>query len=166
MTRTEGAREACRLLGGLLLDGASAALLAELARDGLARRLGQELGGAIAGPFAGMDRALADEGTAAVSAEYTRLTAADAGARRPVPVPLWEDVHLGADRRVMGERSRAVLQAYAAAGLGFDGMKEVPADHIGLELLFVATLLDEEIRLGRDAAARRGFVAAHLAPFA
>ena len=65
-----------------------------------------------------------------------------------------------------GERTRAVLKAYIEAGLGFDQIKEQPADSIGLELLFVAALLDEEVAGAREASARKAFVAEHLGPFA
>lgn len=161
-------RDLCRVLGGLLLEGARHDLLGEVGDRALLRDLADRLGGDVARPLAEMQAALGAEGVQATALEYTRLTVADAtaGARKPVPVPLWEEIHLGTDRRVAGERTRAVLKRYVEAGLGFDGIKERPADTIGLELLFVAALLEQEAAGTRDASARTGFVAEHLAPFA
>lgn len=168
MNGLEGARDLCALIGGLLLDGASQALLGELAATGRAADLAARVGGALAAPLGAMQEALRQEGIHAVAAEYTRLTVADgtAGPRRPVPVPLWADVQLGNTRQVLGPRSRAALESYLAAGLGFHGMREVPADHVGLELLFLAALLDQELRGERDAAARTAFLGEHLKPLA
>ena len=64
---------------------------------------------------------------------------------------------------MLGPRCRAVLGAYVEAGLGFDAMTQRPADHIGLELCFVAELCDQEARGERDGAARDAFVRRHLA---
>jgi TorA maturation chaperone TorD len=161
-------RDVCRMLGGLLLEGARRDLLEEVVAREPARTLGTRLGAAMAGPLDAMQAAIEAEGVQATAVEYTRLTVADAtaGARKPVPVPLWEEVYLGSDRRVAGERTRAVLKKYVEAGLGFDRIKEQPADTIGLELLFVAALLDQEAAGTRDASARKAFVAEHLGPFA
>lgn len=100
-----------------------------------------------------------------VTVEFTRLMVADCAARSPLPVPPWEDCWVGDERTVMGPRSQAALLSYAQAELGFDGIKDHPADHIGLELLFVAALLDEEQRGERDNAARVRFVDEHLRRF-
>jgi len=162
-----GLRDVCRLLGGLALEGSRVELLRSLREDGTVARLGPEVGDDLAEALAGMQRALAEEEPEFLAAEYTRLMVADAegGPRRPVPVPPWEDCYVGTERRVFGPRSRAALQAYVAAGLGYDGIGQVPADHVGLELCFVATLLDEEVRGERDEAARAAFVTDHLAAF-
>jgi TorA maturation chaperone TorD len=161
------ARDLARLLGGLLLEGARPGLLAEVAEHRTASRVGSALDGEMAAALGAFEEALVRGGILAAAVEYTRLTVVDGrGARRPVPVPLWEDVHLGPDRRVMGERCRMVREAYREAGLGYDGIGTVPADHIGLEFLFVAALLEEERQGRRDPAPRRAFVATHLEPCA
>ncbi len=59
-----------------------------------------------------------------------------------------------------------VRTAYLEAGLAYDGIQTVPADHIGLEFLFVASLLEEERQGWRDPVARRAFVRTHLGPCA
>jgi TorA maturation chaperone TorD len=59
-----------------------------------------------------------------------------------------------------------VRKAYLDAGLGYDGIQQAPADHVGLEFLFVAALLEEERHGRRDSSARRDFVAVHLGPCA
>ena len=167
MSDATSTRDLCRLLGGLMLDGANPALLAELLVHRSASRLGDALGGDLSATLSAIEEALGREGIPATAAEYTRLTVADGrGARRPVPVPLWEDVHLGGERRVHGERSRQVRKAYLDAGLGYDGIQQAPADHVGLEFLFVAALLEEERHGRRDSSARRDFVATHLGPCA
>jgi len=161
------ARDLSRLLGGLLLEGAHPALLSEVAVHRTASKIGEGLDGEIALALVAFEKELVRRGIEAAAVEYTRLTIVDGrGARNPVPVPLWEDVHLGPDRRVMGERCRMVRMAYREAGLGFDGIQTVPADHIGLEFLFVASLLEEERGGWRDPVARRAFVRTHLGPCA
>jgi TorA maturation chaperone TorD len=160
-------RKACQLLGGLALEGAQPELLCELRHSGLAGDLGRSVGGELGAALEAMQQALGREDAEALAAEYTRLmvASADGGGRRPLPVPPWEDCYRGGERRVLGPRSQAALRAYAAAELGFDGMKEQPADHLGLELCFVAALLAEEERGERDDSARRAFLSDHLASF-
>ena len=160
-------RDVCSLLGGLALHGAQVDLLRAIQRENAATRLATSFGGEMAQALTRMQEALAEEGHAPVAKEYTRLMVAngEGGARSALPVPPWEDCYAGGERKVLGERSRAALNAYAAAKLGFDGMTEQPADHIGLELCFVAALLDEEERGERDATARTAFVDEHLKNF-
>ena len=62
---------------------------------------------------------------------------------RHLPAPPWESVYRSPDRLVFQEPAREVFKAYLAAGLGFDGMKQTPSDHISLELAFAAALLVE-----------------------
>jgi putative dimethyl sulfoxide reductase chaperone len=62
---------------------------------------------------------------------------------RHLPAPPWESVYRSPERLVLQEPAREVLKAYIAAGLGFEGMKQSPADHIALELAFAAALLVE-----------------------
>lgn len=164
---TSSLRDVCRLLGGLTLEGARSGLLRELRQQGAVAKLGAAVGGPLGEALATMQSALEREDADALAAEYTRLMVANAdrGARSPLPVPPWEDCYTGEGRKVLGARSRAALQAYAAAALGFEGMKEQPADHVGLELCFVAALLDEEEKGERDASVREAFVSEHLTSF-
>jgi len=167
MATTSDLRDVCWLLGGLALGGARPDLLREVRQGGVTAKLGVALGGQLGEALATMQRALEAEEPDALATEYTRLmvTNADRGARSPLPVPPWEDCYKGEGRKVMGSRSQTALRAYAAAALGFEGMKEQPADHIGLELCFVAALLDEEARGARDATARAAFVSEHIRGF-
>ncbi|MBI4954554.1 MAG: molecular chaperone TorD family protein [Myxococcales bacterium] len=163
----EAIAAACHALGRLALSGAAPALLDELRREATLAQAGASLPGELGSALGAMHEALAAEPPGAIALEYTRLMVTNAadGARRPLPVPLYEDCYAG-ERRVMGPRSRAALLAYAAAGLGFDGMRDGPADHLGLELCFVAALVAEEARGERDASARAAFVREHVSPFA
>ncbi|MHB8874628.1 MAG: TorD/DmsD family molecular chaperone [Myxococcaceae bacterium] len=168
MTSLEDLRDACHLLGGLLLDGANVRLLEEVRGLREARRLAGASQKPLSERLEAMQEGLETDSAADLAAEYTRLFMANAdnGARGKLPVPPWEDCYGGGDRRVHGERSLAAFKTYVEAGLGFEGMKGVPSDHIGLELCFVAALLDEEVRGARDDSARRAFVNGHLAAFA
>lgn len=159
--------EALSLAGCLLLDGADTKRLAALRSERIAAELASALPGplgtALAAIQAGLDGAELDD----LAIELTRLMLVPAGgARGKVLVPPWEDCWVGPERQILGERSAAATRAYASAGIGFDGMGERPADHIGLELCFVAALLAEEQDGTRDGSARRAFVREHLARFA
>jgi len=167
MATTSDLRDVCRLLGGLALEGAKPDLLREIQHEGAAAKLGLAMGGRLGEALTAMQGALDEEDPDALAAEYTRLMVANAdrGARSPLPVPPWEDCYTGDGRKVLGPRSQAALRAYAAAALGFEGMKEQPADHVGLELCFVAALLDEEEKGARDATTRAAFVNEHLRAF-
>jgi TorA maturation chaperone TorD len=155
------------LLGGLTLDGAKVELLREVQREKPAVKLAAAIEGELGVALGKMQRAIDDDDPETVAAEYTRLMVANAegGARSRLPVPPWEDCYTGGERHVLGARSRTTLHSYAAARLGFDGMTEQPADHIGLQLCFVAALLDEEVRGERDDTARSAFVTEHLKTF-
>ncbi|MBI4511757.1 MAG: molecular chaperone TorD family protein [Deltaproteobacteria bacterium] len=160
--------DTCRLLGRLLLEGASTSLLDEIRQQELFRSLGERCDGKLGETLKDVNESLQRQDTLALSREYTRLFVANAveGKRQPILVPPWEDCHLGSSHQVMGERSRAVFQAYVAAELGFDDMLGKPADHIGLELLFVAALIHEELGGERDTKARESFCSEHLEEFA
>ncbi len=86
-------------------------------------------------------------------------------AARRQPAPPWESVYTSADRLVNQDAARRVLRAYAEARLGFEGMRQVPADHVALELGFAAALLAEGAH--SDDARRRltAFESAHMAPW-
>lgn len=158
--------DACHLLGGLLLEGADRAMLAQVRETGAARALGEALGGPLGGALEALHGELGGD-LDAVALEFTRLMIADgtAGARARIPVRPWEDCYCGPGD-VMGQRRLAVLRAYVAAALGFDEMKTQPADHIGLELCFVSALLQDEAKGERDDAARAAFTREHLDGFA
>jgi len=164
MMSTSDLRDTCQLLGGLALDGARVDLLREIQRDGTAARLGTSLGDELGVALSAMQHALDEEELESLAVEFTRLLIAS-GARKPVPVPPWEDCYVGKGRVVQGDRSRAALLAYATARFAFDGITEQPADHMGLELCFVAALLDEERSGERDGTARAAFVEEHLKTF-
>jgi len=167
--RLEDLRDACHLLGGLLLDGANVPMLEEVRSRGEAKRLGGAAHGPLGDRLEAMHAGLEADSAAELAAEYTRLFLAngEGGARSKLPVPPWEDCYVDrGERSVHGERSLAAFKAYVDAGLGFAGMKGAPSDHIGLELCFVAALLDEEARGARDETARRSFVNGHLGTFA
>ncbi len=158
-------RDVCQLLGGLALDGANLQLLQRIHHDGAA----DELAGRVEGPLGEALRGLSGgtESTEQLAAEFTRLTLIGPKARGRPPIPPIEDAWSeGTSRKLVGDRSLAVMKAYAAASLGFDGMKGEPSDHIGLELCFVAALADEESQGARDSSARDQFVKDHLAGFA
>jgi TorA maturation chaperone TorD len=156
-----------RAIGGIVLDGARADLHDTVRSTGMLRDLA-----AAATPFAAALTALHDALQAttaiAVAQDFTRLTIVNAvdGKRRPVPAPLYEDCYQGGPREVMGDRHRAVVRAFAGAGLGFDGMEASPVDHVGLELTFVAQLLEEELEGRRGPEVRHAFVREHLRPLA
>lgn len=162
--RARRERDVCHVLGGLFLDGANIELLGALAQDGTLERVGSAAPEPIGACLAAIHEALNADDSAVIAREYTRLFVAttDGGARLPLLVPPWEDCWLGSERRVLGERSRAVLAFYVAAGLGFDTMTEQPSDHVGLELCFVAALLDEEAAGQRDHSVRDAFARAHI----
>jgi len=167
--RLEELRDACHLIGGLLLDGANVPMLEEVRGRGEAKRLGSAAQGPLGERLKAMQAGLETDSATDLATEYTRLFLANAegGARAKVPVPPWEDCYVDrGERSVHGERSLAAFKAYVDAGLGFPGMKGMPSDHIGLELCFVAALLDEESRGTRDETARRSFVNGHLGTFA
>jgi len=167
-TNLDALRGVCQLLGGLTLDQAKTELLEALKRDRLPAGLAGACSGDLAQALEAMQAALDSEDVQSLAVEHATLMVANAagGARRPLPVPPFEDCYAGTERVAQGERSRAALKAYVAAGLGFENMKAYPSDHIGLELCFVAALLDAEARRERDAAARSAFVQEHLAAFA
>lgn len=55
-------------------------------------------------------------------------------------VPPWESVYRSGKRQVFQEAALEVRRAYLAAGYTFEGMGNVPDDHIALELGFMSAL--------------------------
>jgi len=164
----ETLRDVCHVLGGLLLDGARVPLLEEIRAQRSLRDLSKAAGGELGQALVAADRGLEQARAIDLAEDYTRMfiASAEAGARSKLLVPPWEDCHTGSERHVLGERSLAAFKAYLSAGLGFEGMKDGPSDHIGIELCFVAALLDEEAQGTRDDASRHQFVELHLGRFA
>ena len=101
---------------------------------------------------------LAVDGDALKAAERDRIRLL-LGVPKPVAPP-WESVWRSEDHRVQQEPAAEVFRRYLAARLGFDGMQGEPPDHAGLELLFVAGLLDRG-----DVAEARTFFRDHPATF-
>ncbi len=158
--------ETLALLGGILLKGTDGGLFDELREEPIVAELAALLIGPLGDALNALQNALNHEETSLLVEEYARLFVVPAGgAWGHVIVPPWEDCWTGRERRVMGERSHAAMRAYAAAGVGFEAMGEKPADHVGLELCFIATLLNEELDGARDGAARRAFGREHLEHF-
>jgi TorA maturation chaperone TorD len=130
-----------QLLGGLLLECASEGTLREVHAKALlpelAARFPQE---ASSGALLRMHAALGDEQAVdRIRADYATLFLG-AGKSKAPP---WESVYRSSERLVWQEPAYRVLEHYARAGFGYDDMKSVPPDHVGRELLFVATLLAE-----------------------
>ena len=73
---------------------------------------------------------------------YTAATAEFAGVfQNPAaPVPLWESFWVSSEHLYFTQETHEVLQWYRTFGLELVAHNE-PADHIGLEMLFVAILL-------------------------
>ncbi|WP_169727020.1 TorD/DmsD family molecular chaperone [Desulfovibrio cuneatus] len=74
--------------------------------------------------------------------EYKTATAEYAGVfQNPTaPVPLWESFWVSSEHLYFTQETHEVLQWYRTFGLELVAQNE-PADHIGLEMLFVAILL-------------------------
>lgn len=74
------------------------------------------------------------------------------GTPKPIAPP-WESVWRTKEYLVQQQPAMEVLDCYLKEGFGFDGILDKPPDHIGLELLFTATLMAE----GRDEQAKAFF---------
>jgi TorA maturation chaperone TorD len=68
--------------------------------------------------------------------DFTRLFL---GLRKTLAPP-WESVYLPRGRRVFQEPTLAVRRAYLEAGFAHDTMFQIPDDHVGLELEFLASM--------------------------
>lgn len=142
-------RLACfRLFSRLLQEPPSVELLTQLRDARLVEQL-VELAEETSVPAAPPLRALADflgsasaDALAGVRLEFTRLFLAV----KHLPAPPWESVYRSADGLVNQQPARDALGAYADAGVTFDGWRELPADHVALELAFAATLIGDSAR--------------------
>jgi TorA maturation chaperone TorD len=148
---------AWRLLAGVIGEPPADAVVAALTGPALAATCAAARGDPLADTLRVMGAALgADGAVEAARSDATQLFLAN----RPLPVPPYESAWAGS-REVGGERARAALRAYVEAGLVFDDWRARPADHVGLELAFVAELL-----VRGDCARAAEFVAAHVATWA
>jgi TorA maturation chaperone TorD len=157
-------RDLYRILGGLLEECPSLELLETLAEDPaleeLAGHFGRQLGEGLLALRADLRRG--PDARAAVRRDYTALFI---GPRKKLAPP-WESVYRSPDRLVMQEPEREVVRAYASERVGFEGMGgRRPADHIALELQFVAILLDRSVRSRSARASLRRFLDQHLLPW-
>lgn len=148
------------LLGGLLVECASEPSLRDIHAKELLPTLGAgALATEIAEALCRMHAELASE------ARIERIRADHAalflGAGKS-KAPPWESVYRSPERLVWQAPAYAVLEHYARAGFGYDNATAVPPDHIGRELLFVATL-DVEATSSEDPERARALVAARRA---
>ncbi|MBI2390960.1 MAG: molecular chaperone TorD family protein [Deltaproteobacteria bacterium] len=155
-----------QLFGGLLLECASEQALRDIHDQELLPTL------AATAPDPGLSEALlrmhralaSDASIEQLRAEHAQLFL---GATRSKSPP-WESVYLSDEKLVWQGPAYAVLNSYVRAGFGYDGMTSVPPDHVGRELMFVATLAvesanaEDEDRGAELAAARRAFLEEHV----
>ncbi|MCC6746160.1 MAG: molecular chaperone TorD family protein [Deltaproteobacteria bacterium] len=148
------------LIGGLLRECPTAELLDGMRTEGVLERLAAKATGApaLSAALGRLGQSLREtEHTDAIRTDYGLLFL---GLGRKALAPPWESLYRAEDREVWGEPAREVLRCYAEAGVGYDGMKQIPPDHVGLELTFLATLADRE---PAGSEAQRHFVDRHLA---
>lgn len=143
-----------RLLGGLLEQCPTPALLQAVAADPLLGELSARAGGGLGAGLAALPSHAGEVDE--VRADYVSLFIGPKHKRAPP----WESVYRTPERKVMGSPNAEVTRSYAARGVGFDGIGSRPADHVALELEFVALLLEREDPSEDEAA--RAFLDAHL----
>lgn len=154
-----------QLFGGLLLECASDEALRDVHDKALLPELAARCASrASAEALLRMHEELGSPGAIErVRSDYARLFLGVGKSKAPP----WESVYRSTDRMVWQEPAYRVLEHYARAGFGYDDMKTLPPDHVGRELLFVATLLaeaasSEEPERGALAAACRAFLEQHV----
>ncbi|WP_302961936.1 molecular chaperone [uncultured Adlercreutzia sp.] len=102
-----------------------------------------------------------------VRSEYAELFVGP----RPPLAPLYESLYRGSPRRLLTETTKQVRDEYECCGLAVARRNQVPDDHIGYELEFMAELAQREseaVETGDADTAERwhraqaGFLARHL----
>lgn len=154
-------RDLYRILGGILERCPDRTLLEALASDpaleSLAAHFGRQLGEALRRMHADVRRGGAAHD--AIRRDFVRLFV---GPKKKLAPP-WESVYRSPERLVMQVHEREVVKAYAAQRVGFDGMgTERPADHIALELQFMAILLERAGHRRAATEALRRFLDQHV----
>jgi TorA maturation chaperone TorD len=143
------------LLGGLLLECPKAETLEGLARHRVLELLARQ--SEDEGLRAGLElmrNALAHTPLEAIQNDYARLFLGLGKCKAPP----FESAYRSEERLVWQEAAREVLVDYASARLGYEGMDRLPPDHIGRELLFMASAA--EALVTREC--ERAFVERHL----
>lgn len=155
-----------QLFGGLLLECASEQALRDIHDRNLLPTLAADAPEpALSEALLRMHAALgSDESIQALRSEHARLFLG-AGKSKTHP---WESVYRSDQKLVWQEPAYSVLNHYVRAGFGYDDMQAIPPDHVGRELLFVATLsvaalsTDDEARRTELEARRRAFLEEHV----
>lgn len=157
----EQRRDLFRLLGALVLEPPSDALLEALGGGGLAGALRDALpeGEVREGlDLVARDLALGPAQHGEIRRDHAALFS---GAGKKLAAP-WESVYRSPERLVKQPCEADVVRAYATHLIGFEGMGQRPADHAGYELEFVSILLERGRRSRRAREAARAFVRAHV----
>ena len=146
-------RDLYRLLGGLLADAPPDALCEALVADRSVAQLADAVGGRLGDQLDQMHEVLARgvEAWRELRRDHVRLFV---GPKKKLAPP-WESVYRTSKRLVLQEAEQEVTRAYAAEGVGFEGMGQRPADHVSLELQFCAVLVDRRDRSKATASLRR-----------
>ncbi len=154
-----------QLFGGLLLECASEQALRDLHAKELLPTLARDVAEpALSDALQRMHAALgSDESIQRLRSDHAQLFLG-AGKSKTHP---WESMYRSEERMVWSGPAYGVLSHYARAGLGYDDMASLPPDHVGRELLFVATLSVEALeaddaRRAELLAAKRAFLDEHL----
>lgn len=156
---------AFRLFARLLDEAPAVAFLEELRETGLVAslvELARESGAPALAALDDLARAFEEADDAGLQAARQDFISLFLAAKH-LPAPPWESVYVSQDGLVNQEPAREVLRAYAEASVVFDAWKQLPADHVSLELAFAATLLAQlpTVPEARDRLDR--FEKAHLA---
>ncbi len=143
------------LLGGLLLECPKEETLEGLSRHRVLELLADQAEDAeLEAGLREMDAALAETPVESIQNDYARLFLGVGKAKAPP----FESAYRSEHRLVWQEAAQEVLLDYATARLGYEQMDRQPPDHLGRELLFMASLAEGLGRLERE----RPFVEQHL----
>lgn len=143
------------LLGGLLLECPSAETLKGLARHRVLELLAAQAEDLeLCAGLRLMQASLEDTAAESIQNDYAQLFLGVGKAKAPP----WESAYRSEERLVWQEPASEVLLAYADARLGYDQMDRLPPDHLGRELLFMASVAEGMSRQDVE----RSFVERHL----